>query len=159
MRLRRRRRLAGALAMLSILASSALAQSEAELTERFCRGMSHTEYSLPDGTRVDCLSDTHAIEVEFTENWAEAVGQSLHYALWTREIAANPEYFEPWSRDVKAPLQAGVIFICHRRRDTCTDHTVRFFRLVEEFRLPITVWDCEVTDVSLSACLEFPAPE
>lgn len=152
-------RIIASFTLLLISASPSFGQSEAELTARFCAGMSKIEYSLPDDTRVDCLSTTHAIEVEFTENWAEAVGQSLHYALWTSEIAANPDFFQPWADDIDAPLQAGVIFICHRQRDTCTDHTVRFFRIIEEFGLPITVWDCEVTDPGLEACLEFPVPE
>ena len=36
---------------------------------------------LPDGTRCDCLTDTHAIEFDFGSNWAEAIGQSAHYKL------------------------------------------------------------------------------
>jgi len=38
------------------------------------------EVTLANGARADCLSETHAIEVEFTENWAEALGQSLLYS-------------------------------------------------------------------------------
>ena len=39
-----------------------------------------TEYVLPDRTRVDCLTDTHAIEIDFADQWYCAVGQALHYA-------------------------------------------------------------------------------
>lgn len=42
-----------------------------------------TEYVLEDRTRVDCLTDTHAIEFDFAPKWAESVGQSLYYALKT----------------------------------------------------------------------------
>ena len=28
---------------------------------------------LPDGTRCDCVTDTHAIEFDFGVNWAEAL--------------------------------------------------------------------------------------
>jgi hypothetical protein len=35
---------------------------------------------LPNGTYVDCLNDTYAIEVDFSNKWAEAIGQSLMYA-------------------------------------------------------------------------------
>ena len=42
-----------------------------------------TEYVLDDGTRVDCLTDEYAIEFDFAPKWAEAVGQSLYYALKT----------------------------------------------------------------------------
>lgn len=41
------------------------------------------EYVLSDRTRVDCLTDTHAIEFDFADKKYEAVGQSLHYAVMT----------------------------------------------------------------------------
>lgn len=40
------------------------------------------EYRVPGG-RVDCLTDTHAVEVDFARKWAEAIGQSLYYAHYT----------------------------------------------------------------------------
>ena len=42
---------------------------------------------LKDGTRVDLLTDTHAIEVEHADNWRDAIGQSLHYARLTDKKA------------------------------------------------------------------------
>lgn len=41
------------------------------------------EQSLLDRTRIDCLTDEYAIEVDFSEKWAESVGQSLYYAEMT----------------------------------------------------------------------------
>jgi len=41
------------------------------------------EQSLLDRTRIDCLTDAYAIEVDFAKKWAESVGQSLYYALMT----------------------------------------------------------------------------
>ena len=41
------------------------------------------EQSLLDRTRIDCLTDEYAIEVEFSKKWAESVGQSLYYAEMT----------------------------------------------------------------------------
>jgi hypothetical protein len=41
------------------------------------------EYVLQDRTRVDCLTDEYAIEVDFAKKWAEGVGQSLYYAHMT----------------------------------------------------------------------------
>lgn len=46
-----------------------------------CKG--EVEFALPDRTRVDCLTELHAIEYDFGKKWAEAVGQSLHYAMHT----------------------------------------------------------------------------
>lgn len=41
------------------------------------------EYVLADKTRVDCLTNEYAIEVDFAKKWAEAIGQSLYYAQMT----------------------------------------------------------------------------
>lgn len=41
------------------------------------------EFVLPDRSRIDCLTGTHAIEVDFAAKWAEAVGQSLYYSIET----------------------------------------------------------------------------
>jgi len=44
------------------------------------------EYRLSDQTRVDCLTDTHAIEFDYAKKWAEAVGQALHYSRMTGKL-------------------------------------------------------------------------
>lgn len=55
------------------------------------------EYKLDDGTRVDCLTSTHAIEFDFANKWAESVGQALYYAIKTGKkpmvilILENPQ--------------------------------------------------------------------
>lgn len=46
------------------------------------------EQSLLDSTRVDCLTDVYAIEVDFAKKWAEGVGQSLYYAEMTEKKPA-----------------------------------------------------------------------
>ena len=48
------------------------------------------EYVLKDRTRVDCLTDTYAIEVDFAKKWAESIGQSLYYAKMTEREPAIP---------------------------------------------------------------------
>ena len=45
------------------------------------------EYRNKDHTRVDCLTDTHAVEFDFANKWAESVGQALHYQLMTNKRA------------------------------------------------------------------------
>lgn len=45
------------------------------------------EVILPDKTRVDCLTDTHAIEFDFAHKWAESIGQALYYAQATNKKA------------------------------------------------------------------------
>lgn len=41
------------------------------------------EVILSDRTRVDCLLDEYAVEVDFANKWAEAVGQAQYYAYMT----------------------------------------------------------------------------
>ena len=45
------------------------------------------EYENSDFTRVDCLTDTYAIEFDFAEKWAESIGQALHYSFMTGKKA------------------------------------------------------------------------
>lgn len=62
------------------------------------------EYENSDFTRVDCLTDTHAVEFDFANKWAESIGQALHYSYMTGKhamvvlILENPDkqmcYFE-----------------------------------------------------------------
>jgi hypothetical protein len=52
--------------------------------ERWCRQEGgEVEVRLHDGTRVDCLTDTYAVEFDFASKWAESVGQSLYYSRVT----------------------------------------------------------------------------
>lgn len=50
---------------------------------QWCSGRGEMEVVLPDGSRCDCLTPDHAVEVDFGPKWAEAVGQSLNYAAET----------------------------------------------------------------------------
>ncbi len=54
---------------------------EKDYVNTYCKGV--TEYTLPDKTRVDCLTEEYAIEFEWASKWAESVGQSLYYAKMT----------------------------------------------------------------------------
>ena len=47
--------------------------------EKWCEAQKgRVEVVLPDGTRCDCVTATHAIEFDFGGGWAEAIGQGLH---------------------------------------------------------------------------------
>src|SRR5262245_53059376 len=97
---------------------------DAELVTRYCVGMMQ-QFAMPDGTKADCISDTHAIEVEKTGFWYDSIGQSLHYALWTREIAEQPDAFKPQSDKISTPKKAGIVFVCMRPKsegELCTEH-------------------------------------
>ena len=55
------------------------------------------EYANKDYTRVDCLTEYHAVEFDFANKWAESIGQAEHYAFITGKkgmvvlILENPE--------------------------------------------------------------------
>lgn len=46
------------------------------------------EYVLPDKSRVDILTDTLAIEVDWAKKWPEAIGQAVFYGLVTARTPA-----------------------------------------------------------------------
>lgn len=41
------------------------------------------EYENIDKTRVDCLTEFHAVEFDFYNKWAESIGQALYYGFMT----------------------------------------------------------------------------
>ena len=65
-------------AIMLVIATQAQAKLEKDYQKETCSGI--MEYRLDDGSRVDCLTDEYAIEYDFANKWAEAVGQSLYYA-------------------------------------------------------------------------------
>ena len=46
------------------------------------------EYRLKDGTRVDCLTDKYAVEVDFAKKYHECLGQAQHYSARTGKQGA-----------------------------------------------------------------------
>lgn len=76
------------------------------------------EVRAPDGTRVDILTEKHAIEVDFGDKWAEAVGQSLYYAL-------------------QFDRKAGILLILEEESDY--RYLIRLNSVIKQFNLPIDV--------------------
>ncbi len=64
--------------LLLLVAFNAHAKTEAEYVVEGCTG--EVEHRLSDGTRIDCLTEEYAFEYDYCRKWAEAIGQSLHYA-------------------------------------------------------------------------------
>ncbi len=54
---------------------------EKDYVNKYCTGI--IEYTLPDKTRIDCLTEEYAIEFDYAKKWAESIGQSLYYAKKT----------------------------------------------------------------------------
>ena len=78
-----------------------------------------TEVTMGDRTRCDIVTATHAIEVDWSKKWAEAIGQSLNYLFQTN-------------------LRAGIILIM----DTPTDtrEAIRVNSIIRHYDLPVTRW-------------------
>ena len=59
------------------------------------------EYKLSDKTRVDCLTDTLAVEVDFANKWAECIGQAIYYGRMTKRQPACLLIMENGEKDLK----------------------------------------------------------
>ncbi len=88
--------------------------------EKWCEAhKGQVEVVLPDGTRCDCVTDTHAIEFDFGNNWAEAVGQSAYYSQQTKK-------------------KPGVVLILESMKDR--KYWIRLNTTIEHLSLPIDTW-------------------
>jgi len=83
------------------------------------------EVVLDDLARVDIVTDTFAIEVDFAEKWSQSVGQSLYYAN-------------------KLNKKAGILLIINSRTD---DRYVKRLMTVA-YKHNITVWIIDYTNDS-----------
>jgi hypothetical protein len=111
------------IALLSLAACRAEAgHPEAWYRDAWCNErQGRAEVVLPDGSRADCVTATHAVEVERSAKWAEALGQSLWYAHQTG-------------------LRAGVVLILPGGDRT---HLVRLESVIADQGLPVDVWEVE----------------
>lgn len=77
------------------------------------------EKVLPDGLRCDCLTDTHAVEVDFGHKWAESIGQALLYGEQTHR-------------------RPGVVLVLETQADV--RGLARLRQVVRTYKLPIDIW-------------------
>lgn len=72
------------LALLFVFTYAKHLHKERMYQEVFCSKVhGQLEYRLPDRTRVDCLTNTYAFEVDFGRKAFEAIGQALYYSKMT----------------------------------------------------------------------------
>ena len=95
------------------------APRENEVQACVCRGM-ELEKALPAGGRADCVSETHAIEVDPTGKWAEALGQALYYAAETNR-------------------KPGIILFCKEALKECLSHSKRLELTIAAYGLQVDV--------------------
>lgn len=108
--------------LLLLLAGTTDAREEREAwyRDRWCADHGGiAPYRLPDNTVADCLTDTHAIEVDFGPGWYGAVGQALHYAA-------------------QSGREPGIVLIL--QRPAHSRYADRLGETIRSFALPIRVW-------------------
>lgn len=59
------------------------------------------EFQLKDKSRVDCLTDSLAVEVDFANKWSECIGQALYYGSITKKQPACLLILENGDKDLK----------------------------------------------------------
>lgn len=107
-----------------LLASITTMQAKRLNYERFYQDIAAAKYDgktekrLPDGTRCDIVTATHAIEVDFADKWAEAIGQSLNYGFQTN-------------------LKSGILLILEDPSDE--RHLLKVQSVIQHYNLPIDV--------------------
>lgn len=88
--------------------------------EKWCNEQGgRIEVVLPDRTRCDCLTATHAIEFDFGNKWAESIGQALHYSIQTGK-------------------RPGIVLILESPTDL--KYWIRLNTIIDHFNLPIDSW-------------------
>ena len=106
--------------VISSLADAKRLHHEKYYQQKWCQDRSgQLEVVLPDRTRCDCLTDSHAIEFDFADKWTAAVGQSLYYSLQTGK-------------------RAGIVLILESLKDR--KYWIRLNTTIQHFNLPIDTW-------------------
>ena len=111
-----------------IIQSSHALENEDYYNRQFCTQESgQAEYSLPDRSRVDCLTDTHAFEADWADGLKvyESIGQSLYYAA---ETGKKP----------------GILLLV--RKKNSAKHIRKVKRVIESWNLPIKLVIKDVQD-------------
>jgi|SRR5680860_375101 len=125
------------LLFVGMLPTVSRADNESTWQRQFCEGM-ELEKHLPSGGYVDCLSPEYAIEVDWSEHWAEAVGQSLYYAGATGR-------------------KPGIILLCRESEGPveglCRSYVYRLEFALKFVKPHVYVWTCAIDkDRNLDDC-------
>lgn len=76
--------------------------------------------------RVDCLTSLYAIEFDFADKWAEAIGQALFYKMLTGKIA-------------------GIVLILEHEKDL--RYLAQLNDIIQQFNLNIVTWTMKPEDL------------
>lgn len=87
------------------------------------------EFVLPDGARVDVMTEEYAIEIDFTNKWAECIGQALYYGQVTNK---KPVCLLLVEVDPKEPGIKRCRAVCVRERIDLWLYNVKTRQLIRE---------------------------
>ena len=117
------------LIILFFLSFSAYAiEKEEYYSNKFCEELSgQSQFKLKDLSRVDCLTETHAFEVDWADGMKvyEAIGQSLYYASQTEK-------------------KPGILLLI--RKDNSKKHIRKVQEVISAFNLPIELVVIDLTN-------------
>ncbi len=101
--------------------------SETDYQKYWCnRNNGEIGVSLSDGSRVDCVTETHAVEIGLGRNWAKNIGLALYSSTQTDK-------------------SAGIVLILQSPLDW--KYLKRMKEAIEYHELPITVWQIKTIDL------------
>tara|TARA_B100000678_G_C18011603_1_gene423013 strand:- start:34 stop:651 length:618 start_codon:yes stop_codon:yes gene_type:complete len=107
--------------------NKAIKYREADYVDYACPKMNGViEFSLDDGSRVDCETDTHSIEFDFGKKWAEAIGQALYYSS-------------------KTGKQPGIFLIIAEKRDW--NNLEKIKRVIKTQGMDVKIWTISPEDL------------
>ena len=115
------------LTLLIISINGIAKETEKYYSAKFCEEMSgQADYTLQDKSRVDCLTETHAFEVDWADGMKvyEAIGQSLYYASQTGKLP-------------------GILLLI--RKDNSEKHIRKVQEVISAFNLPIELVVIDLT--------------
>lgn len=110
---------------LILLSSFSIAWGENEAYYRaiFAKSLEgKEEVTLPDKTRCDIITATHAVEVEFARKWTEGLGQSLWYSFQTEKKAGIVLIIEN-EKDLRFLIRLQSLLV-HRKMNDVTVWTI-----------------------------------
>jgi hypothetical protein len=99
---------------------------------RFCAGL-ETHFRPENASRIDCVSATNAIVVEYQDYWREAVGQALVLAT-------------------ERGLKPGIVLVCRNDEGHCINAAAHIEATFEHFAVPLTLWECMLISPALRDC-------
>lgn len=113
------------LVITTIFNGNVYAKGESDYAIEHCSSIvGELEHTLPNNTRVDCITEMSVIEYDFTYKWYECITQALYYRMITGKQA--------------------ICGLIHKNGTSIEDtHVERAWSMVKHYRLPVYILEIE----------------